>query len=77
MNISIIIFLLWKKSPYVSFFETFASFTFRCFTKPLSKKMGENFVKDWNECVIISRQMIKKIYKNLSFSQNPLHILCW
>ena len=55
-------------SPDISFFETFAS-NRPFITKALSNKIGKQFLKDWNECVNISRKMDKKIYKNLSFSQ--------
>ena len=34
-----------------------------------------HFVKDWNECLNFSRQVDKKIFKNLSFSRNPPNIL--
>ena len=48
--------------------------SFLTITKPLTNKRGKTFCEGL-KCVNFSRQMGEKIFKNLSFSRNPLKIL--
>ena len=64
-------------SPSVSLFETFASNwpSFVTITKPLNNKKGERFCEGLKWMCKLFKINGQKVFKNLSFSRNPLKIL--